>query len=202
MIFGTVGIAFLLIIIFLLAIDAQRSSSFIDSDLQNLTASASVASIQDVVFMEQASSGLPINLKIPKIGVNAAIEYVGLTSQGAMDVPKVPKNAAWFNLGPRPGEKGSAVIAGHFGWKNNIPAIFDNLSKLHKGDKIYVVDKNGVTTTFVVRELRTFSESDDSSAVFGSSDGKSHLNLVTCEGAWNKTKKSYSKRLVVFTDKE
>jgi hypothetical protein len=79
---------------------------------------------------EQASPGLPVRLKIPSINVDAPIEYVGLTSDGAMDVPKGHVKVAWFNLGPSPGEIGSSVIAGHYGWKNNIPAVFDNLHKL------------------------------------------------------------------------
>lgn len=150
----------------------------------------------------QAGSGLPVRLKIPRINLNAPVKYVSLTPQGAMDVPRGPADVAWFNLGPRPGEKGSAVIAGHYGWKNNTPAVFDNLSKLRKGDKVYVANKNGADTTFVVREVRVYGENDDASAVFGTSDGKAHLNLVTCGGTWNKGKKSYSNRLVVFTDKE
>lgn len=150
----------------------------------------------------RASAGLPMRLKIPSINVDSAVEYAGLTPDGAMDVPKERANVAWFNLGSRPGENGSAVIAGHFGWKNGIAAAFDNLSKLHKGDKVYVADKNGATTTFVVRELRRYSENEDASGVFNSSDGKVHLNLITCEGTWNTARKSYSNRLVVFTDKQ
>lgn len=144
----------------------------------------------------------PVRLKIPVINVDASIEYVGLTSAGAMDVPKGPSDVAWFDLGPRPGEDGSAVISGHYGWKNNIPAVFDYLSKLQKGDQLYIEDENGVVTTFVVRDSRSYGERADATDVFNSSDGKAHLNLVTCEGVWNKLTKSYSKRLVVFTDRE
>lgn len=142
----------------------------------------------------------PVRLKIPGINVDAVIEPVGLTPQGAMDVPRDPAGAAWFELGPRPGENGSAVVAGHYGWKNGIPAVFDNLHKLQKGDRLYVEDEGGVVTTFVVRELRRYSDNADAPDVFSSSDGASHLNLVTCEGVWDKTEKSYSNRLVVFTD--
>jgi LPXTG-site transpeptidase (sortase) family protein len=118
-------------------------------------------------------------------------------------VPKGHANAAWFNLGSRPGDDGSAVITGHYGiWKNGMPTVFNNLYKLRKGDKLYVKDKKGITVTFIVRELRTYSPDDDASDVFNSSDGRSHLNLITCQGAWNKVSKSYPKRLVVFTDKE
>jgi len=153
---------------------------------------------------EQANvnSGLPVRLNIPKIDVDAAIEYVGLTSDGAMAVPTGPTDTAWFDLGPRPGDSGSAVIAGHEGWKDGIQAVFDNLYKLQKGDKIYVTDGQGIATAFVVREMRTYGGDQDFSDVFRSSDGTAHLNLITCAGVWNKAQKSYSDRLVVFTDKE
>jgi LPXTG-site transpeptidase (sortase) family protein len=150
----------------------------------------------------QVRAGVPVHLTIPRIGVDAAVEFVSLTPEGAMAVPKGPANAAWFEPGPRPGEEGSAVIAGHFGWKDGIPAVFDDLHTLQKGDKIYVEDETGTTTVFVVRELRRYGEYEDAPDVFSSSDGKAHLNLVTCEGIWNKSSKSYSKRLVVFADKE
>ncbi|MDP2651926.1 MAG: class F sortase [bacterium] len=149
-----------------------------------------------------ATVRLPIRLKIPQINIDAAIEYVGVASDGTMDVPKGPNDVAWFELGPRPGEQGSAVIAGHYGWKNNIPAAFDAVSTLQKGNKIYVEDDTGVTIVFVVRETRLFDPKADASSIFESSDGKAHLNLITCEGVWDAVSKSYSKRLVVFTDRE
>lgn len=147
------------------------------------------------------SVGLPARLKIPKINVDADFVYVGLTSKGVMDSPKGPLEVAWFKSGSRPGEIGSAVIAGHFGWKEGKKAAFDNLQELRKGDKLQVEDEKGRVITFVVRELRSYGEHDNASDVFVSSDGKAHLNLVTCEGVWNKKQKSYSKRLVVFTDR-
>jgi LPXTG-site transpeptidase (sortase) family protein len=94
------------------------------------------------------------------------------------------------------------VIAGHEGWKDGIAAAFDNLYKVQKGDKVYIQDEQGATTTFVVVGIRTYDQNGDASNVFGSSDGKAHLNLITCEGTWNAAQKSYSNRLVVFTDEE
>ena len=155
-----------------------------------------------VAFQEQTSFGLPVRLKIPSINIDAPVEYAGLTPDGAMDVPKERANVAWFNLGPRPGENGSAVVAGHYGWKNGKSSAFDNLYKLRKGDKLYIEDDKGAIVSFVVRESRRYDPNADASDVFGSSDGKSHLNLITCEGVWDKVSKTYSKRLVVFTDKE
>jgi len=148
------------------------------------------------------SFGLPIILKIPKINVESGIEYVGLTSDGAMDVPKNQDNVAWFKLGQRPGEDGSAVIAGHYGLKDGKPSVFDNLHKLVKGDKLYIEDDQGKAISFVVREIKSYDPQANATEVFNSNDGKSHLNLITCEGTWDEIFKTYSQRLVVFTDRE
>lgn len=147
--------------------------------------------------------GLPLRLRIPAISLDVIIAQVGLTAGGAMDEPKTPHEPAWYNLGPRPGEAGSAVIAGHYGqWANGDPSVFDHLHLLRPGHKIHIDAADGATITFVVREKRSYDPAADASTVFNARDGRPHLNLITCEGAWNKTSRSYSKRLVVFSDKE
>lgn len=209
------GIAFFFIIIFSLTFDLPglvayaKSSLSISSQLsQNLIAGMPTKSIWGVAFLEQGSYGLSVlpaggslRLKIPGINVNAIVEPVGLT-EGTMEAPKDPSDVAWFNLGSRPGEKGSAVIAGHFDSKNGTAAVFNNLHKLSPGDKLYIEDDKGVIISFVVRESRKYDSNADASDVFSSNDGKAHLNLITCGGVWNKASKSYSQRLVVFADKE
>jgi len=149
-----------------------------------------------------ATVGLPVRLTIPRIKVSTKLEHVGLTSGGAVGVPRGIANAAWFDRSTYPGNVGSAVITGHYGrWQNGAPAVFNNINKLRAGDKLYVLDSQGVTTTFVVRAVRTYGAKDSVLAVFGASDGQAHLNLITCQGVWNNVTKSYPKRLVIFTDK-
>lgn len=151
---------------------------------------------------EQVSFGLPERLMIPRLNIDATIEQVGLTPNGELGTPKDPTNAGWYAQGLRPGENGPSVIDGHSGWQNDIPAVFDNLHKLQEGDKLYIQDDKGVIIAFVVRASRSYDPETDASDVFNSNDGKAHLNLITCEGAWDKTQKSYSERLVVFADRE
>jgi LPXTG-site transpeptidase (sortase) family protein len=104
----------------------------------------------------------------------------------------------WFEPGPRPGEIGSAVIAGHVDGESGEPAVFTNLYKLKEGDKLYIEDDKGGSIAFVVRESRTY-DPGYADEVFIQNDN-AHLNLITCDGVWDGVKKSYSKRLVVFTD--
>lgn len=162
-----------------------------------------IKNVADFNQQEQIIYGIPARLKIPVINVDASVESLGVTVSGDMDVPKGSDNVAWYELGTRPGENGSAVIAGHFGtWKNGKGSVFDKLHTLKVGDKIYIEDEKGEAVTFVVREIRNFDPKADATEVFSSDDEKAHLNLITCEGAWNKDSKSYSQRLVVFADRE
>lgn len=179
--------------------DSPQTSS--NTALAATAASAAVVQ-EKTTEAERVRIGLPVRIIIPNIKVNAELEYVGLTPNGEMDVPKERTHAAWFNLGARPGENGSAVIAGHYGWKDGKSSVFDNLNTLHIGDKVYVEDGARGTTIFIVRALKEYNQNTNASDVFNSYDGKSHLNLITCEGVWNKELKNYSKRLVVFTEKE
>jgi len=211
--FGLTGILFLAIIIFSLKLDSPNQNSFIkqtvlsvssdNSVLQNLETSEVTDFVQTAVFLEQTTSVLPIHLRIPKINVEADIESVGLTAQGAVGVPKDPSHTAWYNLSSYPGDIGSAVITGHYGrWKNGSGSVFDNLNKLDKGDSLFIEDEKGIITAFVVREIRIYSQNESVPEVFISNDGKVHLNLITCDGTWNSVSKTFSDRLVVFADKE
>jgi LPXTG-site transpeptidase (sortase) family protein len=172
--------------------------------------STSIEPIKSVVIpptnlnppVSESTSGLPLRLKIPVINIDAPIESVGLTPSGAMDVPKNPDSVGWFELGPRPGNSGSAVIDGHSGiWLNGRETVFNNVKKLRVGDKLSVEDDRGTTISFVVRENRSFKPEADALSVFSSNDSKSHLNLITCEN-WNQASQTYTARLVIFTDKE
>ncbi|MEO6508969.1 MAG: class F sortase [Patescibacteria group bacterium] len=161
---------------------------------------AALAEIQRKKNLQLESVGLPVRIKIPKMYIDANIQQLGLTKEGAMDVPTNSVDTGWFNLGPRPGEIGSAVIDGHLDAKNGAPGVFYNLNELIPGDKLYIEDQNGKSIAFMVRESRTYDPKDDVPDVFNQTDGK-HLNLITCDGAWDKGERSYSKRLVVFTDR-
>ncbi|MCJ7826159.1 class F sortase [Patescibacteria group bacterium] len=142
--------------------------------------------------------GVPVRLTIPAINVNAGIEPLGITPQGEMEIPSNTVDVGWFKFGSRPGEKGSAVISGHFNGTNGELGVFAHLDTLKKGDILYIKTDTGTSLTFVVRESRVYDPgyADD---VFSKNDNV-HLNLVTCDGAWDTNKKSYSKRLVVFAD--
>ena len=196
---NVIVIIFFVMLIFFLAFGVPgQFSSY--AKMTSLTSGQSTTSIQNIFSGKQISIGLPIRLKISKLKIDAPVKSLGLTSDGAMDATKGPYDVAWYKFGPRPGEKGSAVIAGHYGrWKNGAISVFNKLNTLVKGDIVSVKDDKGTIISFVVRESKLYAPTADATNVFYSNDGKSHLNLVTC--VQDKISKKYTKRLVVFTDK-
>lgn len=176
-----------------------------DNELINVAvpSAANLASAVDnnIEISDAAEPGIPVRIKIPKIQVNARIVPVGSNAAGGMVAPNGPRNVGWLKSGPRPGEIGSAVLAGHYGrWRSGEGSVFDRLKTLKNGDQIYIEDGNGGTIAFVVRELRRYDKNAKAERVFSSNDGKAHLSIITCDGVWNPQLKTFSHRLVVFAD--
>ena len=163
-----------------------------------------IASVKTIVIVptpaKVTASAPPVRLEIIHIKLDTTIYAAGLTSRGNMDISENPDEVAWYQLGPKPGEIGSAVVAGHYGWKDGHGSIFNNLNMLVKGDEISVYDNKGIKKTFIVQATQIYNPDADATKVFISTDKKAHLNLITCEGTWVNSEDSYSKRLVVFTD--
>ena len=143
-------------------------------------------------------SFIPVHLLIPTININANIQTLGVNSKGEMEVPNNITDVGLFKFGVIPGQKGSAVMAGHFNGENGQEGVFANLDKLKTGDKLFVEDKTGKSITFIVQEIKLYN-SGYADKVFSRDDGV-YLNLITCDGLWDEVKKSYAKRLVVFSD--
>jgi LPXTG-site transpeptidase (sortase) family protein len=190
---SVVVIVFSVIVIFFPVFNHSVPTSYLKPTPSNVSTSSPVV---------ETAVGFPTRLQIPSIKVDASIERVGVNSKGEMDIPKLPGNTAWFDLGARPGQIGTAAIAGHLNWYNGATGVFANLNKLNIGDEILVQDDKGQDISFVVKKIRTYNPNEDASDVFISNDNKAHLNLITCDGVWDKRTKQYSKRLVVFAEKE
>jgi LPXTG-site transpeptidase (sortase) family protein len=133
-------------------------------------------------------------LIIPKIGMNAQLVNLGLTSDGAVDVhPTLP---GWFNQSSRAGTSSgvwkSTFIDGHS------TGIFRNLGRLAVGDTVTVSLANGESYTYTVRktEVREVGDPNLMRDSLGLYNGQQTLTLMTCDGSWNGL--TYSQRLVVY----
>jgi hypothetical protein len=141
----------------------------------------------------------PVRLVVPKMGLDVAIQVVGLTAGHTIAAPSGPDTVGWFSLGPRPGNEGSAVIDGHSGYADGRAAAFDDLPELGRGDVLFIEDAKGRRAMFIVRRTKVYSFDADPAEVFAPTSGR-RLNLITCTGSWDVAAGTHAQRLVVFAE--
>jgi LPXTG-site transpeptidase (sortase) family protein len=137
----------------------------------------------------------PVELIIPRIGVDARVEARGLDSKRNLDTPRDFHDVAWYNRGPAPGERGNALINGHVNWWTGA-AVFTHLSALRSGDEIFVVREDDSTATFRVTGRTIVAAGARIPSLFASSPTAT-LTLITCTGVWDTARGSDTQRLLV-----
>lgn len=139
---------------------------------------------------------VPAGIKIPAINVEANVKKKGKNKNGNMKVPQNYKNVGWYTAGAKPGEQGSAILAGHVDSQNG-PAVFFNLKDLKKGDIIYINSQDGKQQTFKVYKKKAYSRNDAPiNKIFGYTAAKT-VKLLTCTGDFNYKADTHQKRLAV-----
>lgn len=149
-----------------------------------------------------ATAALPSRLLIPKLGIDAKVQAMGLTKKGNMAAPSNYTDVSWYKLGAAPGTRGSAVMAGHVDNAAGLAGVFKNLDNLAVGDDVYVIDKSGKKLHFRVTAKKIYPynlSGAELKKVFSATDA-ARLNLITCTGEWVEELKTNDKRLVVFTE--
>jgi uncharacterized repeat protein (TIGR01451 family) len=139
----------------------------------------------------------PYRIRIPALAIDTMVESVAVTAGGLMDVPGNIWDVAWLQTGVKPGATGQAVIDGHLDSVKG-SAVFADLHQLKPGDRIYVSDAGGNEMTFAVTALQVEPlDGFPTLRVFGPAHGR-FLNLITCAGHFDSTRRTYDHRLVVF----
>jgi sortase (surface protein transpeptidase) len=147
-------------------------------------------------IMEPSS---PVSLVIPSIGVNAkGIVDLKLDRNGKLQAPTDFARAGWYAAGPTPGEFGPAVIGAHVDSKSG-PAVFYRLGSLKKGAEVSVFRQDGSTARFVVDRVARYSKANfPTSTVYGDTNGRAELRLITCGGAFDQSTGHYVDNIVAF----
>jgi len=148
---------------------------------------------------EFQAAGLPVRLDIPAVDVSASIEHVGRLPNNQIDVPKLPQDVAWFDESALPGQTGKpAIISGHLDSRNG-PAVFWDLRKVVPGDELVVTYANGARYVFTVESKERYLTDQIPTQKLLGRNPRRMLNLITCDGAWDRGEASYSQRLAVYT---
>ncbi|GAA4293170.1 class F sortase [Streptomyces venetus] len=140
----------------------------------------------------------PDRVRIPAIRVNAPLTGLGLTKTGGLDVPPAARKnlAGWYEAGTTPGERGTAIVAGHVDNADG-PAVFYDLGALAKGSTIEVDRRDGGVAVFTVDAVEVYAAKDfPDEKVYGAAD-RPELRVITCGGGWSRGT-GYQGNVVVF----
>jgi hypothetical protein len=141
----------------------------------------------------------PVRLEIPAIGVSARIVRLGLNPDRTLEVPSDFADTGWWSGGPRPGEPGPAVIAGHVDSKTG-PAVFFRIREVRRGDAIVVDRRDGSRARFTVLGSEQYPKARFATArVYGRTPGPT-LRLITCSGTFDQATGHYLDNTVVYAN--
>ena len=139
----------------------------------------------------------PVRVLIPAIGVRAAIVRLGLNPDRTLQTPTDFATAGWWSGGPRPGERGAAVVVGHVDSKTG-PGAFYALRELRRGDGIRIVGADGRVVRFVVRRLVRFPKAHFPTRRVYKATRRPVLRLITCSGSFDTATGHYLDNTIVF----
>ncbi|MFD7324709.1 class F sortase [Streptomyces sp. NPDC059875] len=141
----------------------------------------------------------PTRLKIPKIGVDAPFTGLEIGPSGALDPPPADDTnlVGWHTSGISPGERGTALIAGHLDTAT-APAVFARLGELTPGDSFEVRRADGTTAVFLIHSVEKFHKDDFPDQRVYDDTPDALARLITCAGSYDRTAKDYTENLVVF----
>ncbi|WP_328403383.1 class F sortase [Streptomyces sp. NBC_00390] len=141
---------------------------------------------------------VPKRILIPEIDVDAPFTQLSIGKSGALDAP--PENdsnlAGWFKGGVTPGERGTAIVAGHVDTKTG-PAVFLELSSLKPGSTVDIARADGSVATFKVDSVETFEKKNFPNERVYADTASPQLRVLTCGGSYDK-KNGYTDNVVVF----
>jgi Sortase domain len=145
----------------------------------------------------------PTRIAIPALGVDSAVNPVGLNPDRSVQVPApgpLYDQAAWYTGSVTPGQRGPAVILGHIDSAANGPSVFYRLSALQPLDEFTVTRADGRTVVFRVNSVKSYpKDAFPSQAVYGPTT-RPEVRLITCGGAFDSRARSYVDNTVVYAN--
>ncbi|MEU3844617.1 class F sortase [Streptomyces sp. NPDC028635] len=126
----------------------------------------------------------PVRVRIPAAGVDTSpVLELGLAADGTVQVPSVAQadRIGWYREGVTPGQRGPAVLIGHFDTVKG-PAVLKDVARVRPGDTITVDRADGSTAVFAVRSLQQVDKRHfPTQRVYGDTT-RPELRVITCGG--------------------
>lgn len=141
----------------------------------------------------------PVDVTIPAVGIRSPLVDLALNADRTLQAPTDYGRAGWYAGGSYPGDPDGppAVIAGHVdSWDG--PAVFFALRQVRSGQQIRVRRSDGSVAVFVVYAAREYPKDEFPADTVYAPTERAEIRLITCTGAFDRSRRSYPDNLVVF----
>ena len=142
----------------------------------------------------------PARITSDDLGVDAPVDAVAVAPDGSMALPDDVNRTGWYRFGPAPGQRGSAVIAGHVDDVEQGLGALAPLRTAGAGDEFAVTDAEGTTTRWVVVARELIRKRALPLDELFRRDGPPRLTLLTCGGPFLEEYGSYRDNVVVVAE--
>jgi hypothetical protein len=142
----------------------------------------------------------PVRLTARDLGIDAEIDAVGVERNGSMTLPDDVDRVGWYRFGPAPGQKGSAVLAGHVDDTEQGLGELAPIRGAEVGTRFAVTDAEGTTTRWRVVARDVIRKRALPLEELFRRDGPPRLTLITCGGPFLTEYGSYRDNVVVVAE--
>ncbi|MFE6865371.1 class F sortase [Kitasatospora sp. NPDC057692] len=140
----------------------------------------------------------PTRIRIPAVRLDAPVTGLGLDRDGRLQTPPEadPNLAGWYRDGAAPGQRGTAVIAGHVD-NHRGPAVFYHLGSLHRGDRIEILREDGRTAVYQLYAIEVHDRKDFPDDRVYRQAADAQLRVITCGGGYREDR-GYDGNVVAY----
>lgn len=139
----------------------------------------------------------PVELYLPDLGIDAAIETIGVVD-GVMGTPSEPLDVGWYGDFARPGDGNTVVMSGHVDWYTIGAAVFYTLRDAAPGMIFYVLAGDGAAATYECVDAYPLPATASAGNIIRGSEVDS-LALITCTGSF--ADGEYDQRQIVYAER-
>ncbi|WP_315097055.1 class F sortase [uncultured Cellulomonas sp.] len=143
----------------------------------------------------------PVRLAVPDVGIDMAVDPVGVQDDGAMEIPQDADRAGWYRFGPAPADPaGATVVAAHVDSVQTGIGQFAKLLEVAVGAGVTVTTADGVVREYRVVSVEKVPKDGAPVDQWFDRSGAPRLVLVTCGGTFRRDIGHYTDNVVVTAE--
>jgi len=126
----------------------------------------------------------PVRIRIPALGLDAAIEDTGYDSSHTMEIVPSADIISWLRESSIPSNDGNAILGGHNKWKGKICPLYE-LDTLEIGEEMEIEYEDGLCLKFKLESVFVYALATAPAGLIMDVGGEARVTIITCKPPFN-----------------